>query len=89
MAGTMEGFATVGGSDPKAATLWGSFTMKNEGGSWECKEFGMGSMENDTGWRDQVCEGRDGYVGLKAYIHSITNDQTETFGLLGWIEKAW
>jgi hypothetical protein len=75
-------------TDPPLATLWGSGTVSNSGGSWDCKELLQGTMENGVGWRDQICVGLGDYVGLTAYMHGITGDIAGTVGMLGWIEKS-
>jgi hypothetical protein len=75
-------------TDPPLATLWGSGTVTNADGSWDCKELLQGTMENGVGWRDQICVGLGDYVGLTAYMHGITGDIAMTVGMLGWIEKS-
>lgn len=76
------------GQDPAFYTAWLRLTITNDGGTWSCDEITMGVIESGTGWRDQVCIGEGAYEGLTAYIHSISNDGANVFGVLGWVEAT-
>lgn len=75
-------------SDPDVGLLWGSGTLTNENGSWDCEEVIMGSMENGVGWRHMVCIGLGAYVGQIAYLQMTTSDTATSWGFIGWIAKA-
>ncbi len=75
-------------TDPDVGFMWGSGTLTNDNGSWDCKEVLMGSMENGVGWRHMVCVGLGDYVGQIAYLQMTTNDTATSWGFIGWIAKA-
>jgi hypothetical protein len=89
LTGTYEQKIVYGsGDDPKLFSQWSSFTMKHDVGGWTCKEINIGAMDGGVGYRDQVCTGDGGYAGLIAYIHSISGNAANDFGLLGWVEDT-
>ena len=69
-------------------TFWSEYTIENAGGTWRCKELLVGSTKNGVGGADEVCVGEGGYTGLTAYMHSITDDEAATWGIVGWIEET-
>ena len=85
LSGTMHLVSYAGGTE-EATAIWAEGTLENAEGSWGCKQFGVGSMENQVGGLDEVCVGRGAYAGLTAYLHLVTADLLSTFGLLAWIE---
>lgn len=74
--------------DPAMATLSGSETLTNDGGTWSCEVLAVWESDTWAGWRDQVCVGHGDYIGLSAYVHAIGNDAITSYGVLGWIEKT-
>jgi len=85
LSGTMHLVSYTGGTE-EAPAIWSDGTLENDEGSWSCKQFGVGSLNVQTGPLDEVCVGRGAYVGLTAYLHSITADNLATSGILAWIE---
>jgi hypothetical protein len=78
---------SVSGDQPQEMAV-GSGTLTNDGGSWECEAAWGGASESKVGWGDQVCLGHGGYVGLTAYVHSLTGNDPFTYGVIGSIEKT-
>lgn len=74
--------------DPALYSLYGTETLTNDGGSWDCEVLAVWESDTWTGWRDQVCVGHGDYIGLSAYVHAIGNDAITSYGVLGWIEKT-
>lgn len=88
LTGRMESAAQGGaGTDPDLFIEWRSFKMTNEGGAWTCSQLLIG-RSGSAGWADQVCVGEDGYAGLTAYIHAISGNNANDFGVLGWVEET-
>jgi hypothetical protein len=85
--GSMDVWWTaVGGDGPVSAT--GHGTLANDGGSWECTEASGGPGAPVLSWRDQVCLGHGGYVGLTACVHLLSSTDSFTYGVIGSIEKT-
>jgi hypothetical protein len=88
LSGRMESDGQGGvGSSPDLFTEWRNFTMSNEGGSWTCGQLLIG-RPGGAGWADQVCTGEGGYLGLTAYVHAISGNNANDFGVLGWVEET-
>lgn len=85
LSGALHLVSYTGGTE-EATAIWSEGTMENDEGSWDCRQFGVGSQEVNTGPLDEVCVGRGDYAGLTAYLHSVTADNATTFGILAWIE---
>lgn len=71
-----------------AFTAYGPSVITNDRGSWVCQEASMGISTNGVYTRDLVCFGKGEYVGLSAWLHSVTGDATVNWGFMGWIDKT-
>lgn len=84
--GTWEGYVRFEGDPQGDWAVSSTGTIENDGGSWTCKDFGTGfkGLAASHG----VCVGQDGYEGLTAFSHSISDDRTATQGSFGWIIES-
>jgi hypothetical protein len=87
LTGTLTSPNGEGANDPDLFIEWRTFTMTNDGGSWTCPQLAIGRADS-AGWVDQICTGEDGYAGLTAYIHAISGNNADDWGVLGWVEET-
>ena len=86
LSGTWEGYVRFEGDPTGDWAVSSTGTVKNDGGSWACKDFGRGFK--GLAIIDGVCAGGDGYEGLTAYLHSVSDDRTATNESLGWMIES-
>lgn len=84
--GTWEGYVRFEGDPQGDWAVSSTGTIENDGGSWACKDFGTGFK--GLAASDGVCVGQDGYEGLTAFSHWISDDRTATQGSFGWIIES-
>ena len=64
--------------------MWGSNTITNDGGSWNCEFVGLRSPNGYHAF-DFSCRGGGGHAGLWAYYHQDGDVGYSAFS--GWIEN--
>ena len=67
-----------------AGTLWGTFHIENEGGSWD-GTFTSEITEGGEYFYRGVAHGSGGYQGLKGSWAAYRNGHSGPFALSGWI----
>jgi hypothetical protein len=67
----------------EGALVWGTASLTNDGGAWQCKWV---ALRSPVGFHsmDFSCEGHEGYDGLWAYYQQEGEDDYAAFS--GWIE---
>lgn len=67
----------------EGALVWGTASLTNDGGAWDCKWVALRSPVGFHGM-DFSCQGQQGYDGLWAYYEQEGEDDYAAFS--GWIE---